>query len=59
MGAKHKHNVGPAPALSYGEMEETERCSYEQATGKTEAPRRALGQKDKLSLDQGAKMNFT
>lgn len=56
-GAKHKGNVGPAPALGWEELGEPDGRLYEQATGGAETPRGALGP-PKLSLDQGAKKNF-
>lgn len=42
-GAKHKGNVGPAPALGWEEVREPDGRLYEQATGGAEAPRGALG----------------
>lgn len=57
-GAKHKGNVGPAPALGWEEVREPDGRLYEQATGGAETPRGALGPPPKLSLDQGAKKNF-
>lgn len=42
-GAKHKGNVGPAPALGWEEVGEPDGRLYEQATGGAETPRGALG----------------